>query len=86
MNLDFDPRKNITRLDYFIMQVRLDRKIKDLLAIRSMVKNWYTVLLFRLGFKKPRFVMQLRNGKKIEIKKSEDYFKFLMGINIRKVD
>ena len=77
MKLDFDPRKNITKLDYFIMQLdRVNRKIKDLLAVRSIVKNWYDILLFRAGLKKPEFVMQMRNGKKIEIKEPEDYFSF----------
>lgn len=77
MKPDFDPRKNITKLDYFIMQFdRLNRKIKDLLVVKSIVNNWYDILLFRVGFKKPGFVMQLRNGKKIEINKPEDYFSF----------
>ena len=71
MKLDFDPRKNITKLDYFIM---LLNKINDLLVIERIVKNWYDILLFRLGLKKTGFVMQLRNGKKIEINKPEDYF------------
>ena len=77
MKLDFDPRKNITKLDYFMMQLnRISSKTKDLLVVKNIVKNWYDVLLFRVGLKKPGFVMQLRNGKKIEIKKTEDYFSF----------
>ena len=77
MKLDFDPRTNITKLDYFMMQLnRISSKIKDLLVVKNIVKNWYDVLLFRVGLKKPGFVMQLRNGKKIEIKKTEDYFSF----------
>ena len=81
VKLDFDPRKNITRSDYLIMQVDrlgniVNHKINDLLSIHGMVKNWYDVLLFRAGLKKPGFVMQMRNGKKIEIEKPEDYFSF----------
>ena len=77
MKLDFDPRKNITTLDYFIMQPdKVNRKIKDLLVVRSVVKNWYDILLFRIGLKKAGFVMQLRNGKKININNQEDYFSF----------
>ena len=77
MKLDFDPRKNVTKLNCFIMQFdRVNRKIKDLLVVKSIVNNWYEVLLFRIGLKKPGFIMQLRNGKKIEIKKPEDYFSF----------
>ena len=63
MKLDFDPRKNITTLDYFIMQFnRVNNKIKDLLVVKSIVKNWYDVLLFRVGLKKPKFVIQLCNS------------------------
>ena len=63
MKLDFDPRKNITKLDYFIMQLnRVNNKIKDLLVVKSIVKNWYDVLFFRVGLKKPGFVMQLCNS------------------------
>ena len=77
MKLDFDPRKNITKLDYFIMQPkRVNARIKDLLVVRGIVENWYDIILFRIGLKQPRFVIQLRNGKKIEIKKPEDYFSF----------
>ena len=62
MKLDFDPRKNITKLDYFLMQLnRVNNKIKDLLVVKSIVKNWYDVLLFRVGLKKV-FLMQLHNG------------------------
>ena len=63
MKLDFDPRKNITTLDYFIMQFNIvNNKIKDLLVVKSIVKNWYDVLLFRVGLKKPKFVIQLCNS------------------------
>ena len=85
VKLDFDPRKNITRSDYLIMQVDrlgniVNHKINDLLSIHGMVKNWYDVLLFRAGLKKPGFVMQMRNGKKIEIEKPEDYFNLSIRI------
>ncbi len=76
MKLDFDPKKNITTLDHFIMPLNINHRIKDLFVVRRIVKNWYDVLLFRVGLKKPGFVMQLRNGKKIEIKKPKDYFSF----------
>ena len=51
MKLDFDTKKNITKLDYFIMQLnRVDSiiksRIKDLLVVKSIVNNWYDVLLF----------------------------------------
>lgn len=75
MKLDFDPKKNITRLDHFIIPLnKVNFKIRDLLVVRSIVKNWHDILLFRIGLKKPGFVMQLRNGKKIKINRPEDYF------------
>ncbi len=87
MKLDFDPKKNITTLDYFIIIQfnKIDLKIKDLLAVRCAVKNWYDILLFRIGLKKPGFIMQLRNDKKIEIKKYEDYFNFWETIESQKI-
>ena len=65
MKLDFDPKKNITRLDHFIIPLnKVNFKIRDLLVVRSIIKNWHDILLFRIGLKKPGFVMQLRSGKK----------------------
>ena len=62
MKLDFDPRKNITKLDYFIMQFdRVNRKMKDLLVVQRIVKNWYDVLLFRIGLKNG-FVIHRQNS------------------------
>ena len=62
MKLDFDPRKNIIRLDYFIMQLnRANNKIKDLLVVQSTVRNWYDVLLFRIGLKNG-FVIHRHNS------------------------
>ena len=53
MKFNFNPKNNITRLDYFIMHFDMvNRKIKDLLVVRSVVKNWYDVLFFRIGLKK----------------------------------
>ncbi len=71
--MDFDPKKNITKLDYLLMPFT---KFGDFLAIKSMVKNWPDVLLFRLGLKKQTFTMELRNGIKAKINKPEDYFEF----------
>jgi FkbM family methyltransferase len=79
MKIDLKPRKNITILDYLVAIIPLNKvndKIKDLLVLRRTVKNWYSILIFRSGFKKTGFVMQLRDGKKIEIRKPEDYFSF----------
>ena len=77
MKLNFDPRKNVTNLDKLIMLFKKAISMfNDLLVIRRIVKNWYDILLFRLGLKRPKFIMQLRSGEKIQIKKTEDYFLF----------
>ena len=73
MKLDFDPRKNITKLDYALIPFT---KANDFFAIRSVVRNWPDVLFFRLGLKKANFTMELRNGLKVKISKPEDYFDF----------
>ena len=75
MKPDFDPKKNITKLDYFIMPFKTaGRMINNLLVIRGIVKNWPDVLMFRLGLKKANFIMELHNGLKIKINKPSDYF------------
>ena len=62
MKLDFDPKKNITKLDYFMMQLnRVSSRIKDLLVVQGIVKNWYDVLLFRIGLKNG-FVIHRHNS------------------------
>ena len=73
MKLDFDPRKNITVFDNTVMPLK---RVKDFLVIHRIVKNWQDIFLFRVGLKKPGFVMQLRNGKSININNQEDYFSF----------
>lgn len=77
MKLDFDPRKNVTNLDKLIMLFKKAiSMLNDLLVIRRIVKNWYDILLFRLDLKRSKFIMQLRSGEKIQIKKTADYFLF----------
>lgn len=58
MNLDFDPRKNITKLDYFIMKLK---RLNDLARDKENSKELYDVLLFRIGLKNV-FLMQLHNS------------------------
>ena len=77
MKLDFDPKSNITAFDNVAMPLKnMHQRINNLLVVRSIVKNWQYVFLFRVGIKKAGFVMQLRNGKNIKINKPEDYFSF----------
>ena len=79
MKLDFNPKKNITNFDYILNRNLPNRKILDFLVVKGIVKNWQEVLFFRLGIKKPKFTMKLRNGKKIKINEPEDYFEFWDG-------
>ncbi len=89
MNSDFDPKKNITKIDYFLMQInRINRgiiKINDFVSIKKTVRNWPDVLFFRLGLKKSNFTMELRNGFKVKIKKPEDYFEFFSRNQYKKI-
>lgn len=82
MKLKFDPKNNIIKFDYILM---LKSKFDDLLSVKKVVKNWPDVLLFRLGIKKADFIMELRNGLKIKIKKYEDYFSFWETIEGQKI-
>ena len=72
MNLEFDPKKNITNLDYISMHLN---KLHYLLIISKIVKNWQDVLLFRLGLK-ANLILHLKTGQHIKIQKPEDYFNF----------
>lgn len=77
MNLDFNPKENITNLDKAMASsITINDKINGLLVIKSIVKNWPDVLSFRLGLKEANFTMELRNGLKVKIRKPEDYFGF----------
>ena len=64
MNLEFDPKKNITNLDRSMFLP----KIHDLLIISKIVKNWQDVLLFRFGLK-ANIILHLKTGQQIKIKK-----------------
>ena len=47
MKLDFDPKKNITSLDHFILPFKkVNKKINDLLVVRKIVKNWGILYCF----------------------------------------
>jgi|ACXJ01.1.fsa_nt_gi FkbM family methyltransferase len=77
MKLDFEPKSNITAFDNVAMQLKKMRsRINDFLVVRSIVRNWQYVFLFRVGIKKAGFAMQLQSGKNIQINKPEDYFSF----------
>ncbi len=68
MKLDFEPKSNITAFDNVAMQLKKMRsRINDFLVVRSIVRNWQYVFLFRVGIKKAGFAMQLQSGKNIQI-------------------
>lgn len=75
MDLDFDPKKNISRVDYLFASLNITNKVNDLLTIRKIVKNWYDVLFFRLGMKK-ELVTKLRSGEVKHFKNQKEYFDF----------
>lgn len=70
---------NITLLDRVLAPlykyIDFLERFNDFIAIRHAVKNWPTVMLFRISLKHT-FTMHLRDGKKVEIKRQADYFNF----------
>ena len=69
-------KKNIALIDFLLLLFTvLKQNLEGLSVVRKVVKNWPEVVLYRLGLKK-KFIMQLRNGKKIKIEKLNDYFNF----------
>jgi FkbM family methyltransferase len=82
MNLGFDSKYNITKFDHLLEPFA---RPQDFLTILKIVKNWQEVLLYRLGFKKSNFIIELRNGLKIKITKPEDYFTFWNNEQIQKI-
>ncbi len=72
MKIDFDPKKNTSKTDYWLGQFS---RIHAFWVIYKIVKNWQDVLLFRFGLKK-QFTIVLRNGLKAEINNLQDYFDF----------
>jgi len=69
-------KKNIPLIDFLLLPLTTFKgQLYDLFVVKKVVKNWPEVLLFRLGLKK-KFVMELRNGKRIKIGKLRDYFNF----------
>ncbi|MGC8622128.1 MAG: FkbM family methyltransferase [Caldisphaera sp.] len=68
--------RNISAVDNLtIYPDYLYRRIIDLLIIKSMVKNWKSVLLFRLGIKS-KVVLNFRDGYRIKINSMQEYNRF----------
>ena len=62
LELDFDPRKNMSAFAYLTAKInsKID-KINDLLSMRKIAKNWIDVALFRIGLKKT-LTIKFRDG------------------------
>ena len=68
--------KNISLFDNLIIYFDyLRKRISDLLIIKSMIKNWRSVLLFRLGIKKA-ITLNFRDNYNIEIHNMREYARF----------
>lgn len=94
MELEFDPKKNITNLDHILISFKkYVNKPLDLLIISNW--NWQDVVLFMLGLK-ANIILHLKTGQQIKIKKPEDYYNFwgsklgqvalLQTANLSKID
>ena len=73
MKLDFDPRKNITALDYVVSM--FIGKIYDFKYANKIIKNLYRVIFFKLKLVN-KIDIKLRSGKIIHIYGSNDYSNF----------
>jgi len=70
-------KKNITLFDFLLLPFTfLRHNIENLFVVRKVIKNWPEIVLYHLGLKK-KFIIELRNGKKVKIEKSDDYLNFL---------
>lgn len=68
--------QNISYTDFLIMQMRrIYYKINDALAIRYLMKNWFEIILFRIGIKK-KVILKFRDNTNILIQNKDEYFKF----------
>ena len=72
MELDFDPRKNMSTFAYFTAKInsKIDKiasMINSFITIRKIAKNWIDVALFRIGLKKT-LTIKFRDGKQIHAK------------------
>ncbi|MBC7081650.1 MAG: FkbM family methyltransferase [Thermoplasmatales archaeon] len=73
MELEFDPNKNIGKLDFIhIVYSYLRTLLTTFLHGYNIVKNWYDVILFKFKLKK-NIVVNFRNGEKFEINSFGDH-------------
>jgi len=64
-------KKNITLIDFLLFSLitLLQKLYNNFSLLGRIVKNWPEVILFRFGLKR-KFIMGLRNGKKVKIRKA----------------
>ena len=68
--------KNISISDNFSMYARyLHNKIVDFNNLRILLKNWYSVVLFRLGFLKSTYLI-FKDGYSLKVHNKKDYDAF----------
>ena len=68
LKLYFDTRKNVSAFDKFYSRLRLE----DIKHIIKVTKNWYEIILFRLGIKR-KIDIVLKNGSKFRVNNYDDY-------------
>lgn len=66
-------QENITPLDKILGRINA---IKDLSTIAITVKNWYSIILFRLGIFS-KITVRFRSGRSYRISNQKDYFNFV---------
>lgn len=76
MRLNFDARRNMTRLDLLCSSLPdIREQARNLKIISWVVKNWYDVVMFRFGLKK-RMTMRFRDGAMVDIRSQGSYLDF----------
>jgi len=68
LKLNFDPRKNISAFERFYSRLRF----RDIKHIIKITKNWYEIILFRLGAKR-KIDIALKNGSKFRVNNYDNY-------------
>jgi len=71
LKLDFNLKENMSTFDKIYSRLR----IGDIKHIVKIVKNWYEIVLFRLGLKK-KIDIVLKNGEKFRVNNYDDYNDF----------
>ncbi len=83
-SVDFDSKSNVTYIDklaiILLSPIRRFNKLSiiRILVLRSTVKNWYEIILFKLGIK-GACIAHLKSGKAITINDAKSYIS-LWGI------